>query len=78
MNWFKSYLANRKQVYKVGEALSTYGGHMWGPAGLHFGTIVVLIYVNDMRAAVTSKMMLYADDSTLLVYGKDTRETGNF
>lgn len=33
-----------------------------------------LIYVNDMPAAVKLKILLYADDSVLLVSGKDTNQ----
>lgn len=74
VNWFKSYLANRKQVCKVGEALSTIIEVTCGvPQGSMLGPLLFLIYVNDMLEAVTSKIMLYADDSTLLVSGKNTR-----
>ena len=30
-----------------------------------------LLYVNDMRAAVKCKLLLYADDSALIVSGED-------
>ena len=33
--------------------------------------IYILIYVNNMKAAVKCKLILYADDSALLVSGKD-------
>ena len=36
--------------------------------------MLFLIYVNDMTAAVQCKLMLYADDSALLVSGKDTAD----
>ena len=47
---------------------------MWGPQGSILGPLLFLIYVNDMKAAVQCKLMLYADDSALLVSGKDMSE----
>ena len=58
---------------KVGEALSTVMEVTGVPQGSILGQLF-LIYVNDMPAAVISKMMLYADDSILLVSSKDTKK----
>ena len=33
-----------------------------------------LVYVNDMCSAVNCKLLLYADDSALIVPGKDVKE----
>ena len=41
------------------------------PQGSILGPLLFLIYVNDMNAAVKCKLILYADDSALLVSGKD-------
>ena len=38
------------------------------------GPLLFLIYVNDMRAAVNCKLLLYADDSALIVSGKNVSE----
>ena len=35
------------------------------------GPLLFLIYVNDMEAAVSCQLILYADDSALLVSGRD-------
>ena len=35
------------------------------------GPRIFLIYVNDRSAATNSKLLLYADDSAILVSGKD-------
>ena len=43
------------------------------PQGSFLGPLFCLIYVNDMEAAVKCKRILYADDSALLVSGKDTK-----
>ena len=37
------------------------------------GPLLFLIYVNDMESAVKCKLILYADDSALLVSGKDIK-----
>ena len=41
------------------------------PQGLSLGALLFLIYVNDMEAAVSCQPILYADDSALLVSGRD-------
>ena len=51
-------------------------GALRSTTGLVLGPLLFLVYVNDMPAAVTSKMTLYADGSTLLVSGKGTSYTG--
>ena len=39
------------------------------PQGSILGPLLFLIYVNDMEAAVSCRLILYADDSALLVSG---------
>lgn len=57
---------------KVGEALSTVIEITCGvPHGSILGPLLFLIHVYDMPAV--SKIMLYADDSILLLSGKYTR-----
>ena len=41
------------------------------PQGSILGPLLFLLYVNDMEYAVICKLLLYADDSDLLVSGKD-------
>ena len=43
------------------------------PQGSILGPLLFLIYVNDMESAVKCKLILYADDSALLVSGKDIK-----
>lgn len=40
------------------------------PQGSILGPLLFLIYVNDMSAVVENKLLLYADDSGILVSGK--------
>jgi hypothetical protein len=42
--------------------------------GSILGSLLFLIYLNDMTTAVKCKLLLYADDPALLVSGKDVSE----
>ena len=44
------------------------------PQGSILGPLLFLIYVNDMKAAVKCKLLLYADDSALLASSSDVSE----
>ena len=71
-SWFKSYLAGRKQVVKINGRLSTAGNFKCGvPQGSILGPLLFNIYVNDMITSVNCDLFLYADDSTILVSGKN-------
>ena len=75
IEWFKSYLHGRLQPVDIGGTLSTPAIVTCGvPQGSILGPLLFLIYVNDMPSAVSCKLLLYADDSALLVSGKDTAE----
>jgi hypothetical protein len=74
VNWFKSYLTDRKQFVDVKGCLSTAENVTCGvPQGSILGPLLFTVYVNDMSNAVTCDLCLYADDSMLLVSGKDVR-----
>ena len=75
VGWFRSYLSGRKQVVDVSGTMSSECNITCGvPQGSILGPLLFLIYVNDMPAAVKCKLMLYADDSALLVSGKVVSE----
>ena len=44
------------------------------PQGFILGPLLFLLYINDMEAAVSCQLILYADDSALLVSGKDVNK----
>ena len=75
VQWFKSYLSGREQLVSIADKRSDFRTVSCGvPQGSILGPLLFLIYVNDMKAAVKCKLLLYADDSALLVSGKDVSE----
>ncbi|CAL4069797.1 unnamed protein product, partial [Meganyctiphanes norvegica] len=72
--WFKSYLGGRQQVVVANETTSEPGIVSCGvPQGSILGPLLFLCYVNDMPMSVKCKLLLYADDSALIVSGSDPR-----
>ena len=72
VNWFNSYLSNRSQFVDIKGTLSDQGEVTCGvPQGSILGPLLFLIYVNDMESAVDCDLLLYADDSALLIRGKN-------
>lgn len=70
--WFKSYLSDRSQIVDVNGTHSESKEISCGvPQGSILGPLLFLLYVNDMPASVNCKLLLYADDSALIVPGKD-------
>ena len=75
VNWFQSYLSDRQQIVDVNGILSNAKDVTCGvPQGSILGPLLFLIYVNDMPGAVKCKLLLYADDSALMVSGRNVTE----
>ena len=71
LRWFTSYLSERKQLVDVSGTFSHPREVTCGvPQGSILGPLLFLIYVNDMPAVVKNKLLLYADDSAIMVSGK--------
>ena len=67
IKWFKSYLSERIFLVNIENKLSDLGKISYGvPLGSILGPLLFLIYVNDMPHAVTSTLLLYADNSCIL------------
>ena len=70
--WIKSYLGGRQQIVIANETRSDPGTVTCGvPQGSILGPLLFLCYVNDMPISVRCKLLLYADDSALIVSGSD-------
>ena len=68
VGWFESYLKNRLQVVTLDGVNSLPGNVQCGvPQGSILGPLLFLCYVNDMPISIKCKLLLYADDSALLV-----------
>ena len=76
VQWFNSYLSGRQQLVNIADTKSDHFRNVLCgvPQGSILGLLLFLVYVNDMKAAVKCKLLLYADDSALLVSGKDVLE----
>ena len=78
IKWFKSYLSKKIFLVNIKNKLSNFGKiSCWVPQGSILGPLLFLIYVNDMPQAVTSTLLLYADDSCILYQHKDVGKIGN-
>ena len=72
IEWFKSYLDLRQQLVNIDGINSEPGTVSCGvPQGSLLGPLLFLCYVNDMPISIKGKLLLYADDSAILVPGTD-------
>ena len=71
-SWFRSYLSGRFQAVDINGIISSFQKVNCGvPQGSILGPLLFLLYVNDMQGAVTCTLLLYADDSALVISGKN-------
>ena len=75
LNWFKSYLTNRKQFTFVDGVYSQASHINCGvPQGSVLGPLLFLIYVNDTQNAFKNATpKLFADDINLFLFHKDIK-----
>ena len=72
IKWFKSYLSERIFLVNIDNKLSDFGKISCGvPQGSILGPLLFLIYINNTPQAVTSNLLLYADNSCILYQHKD-------
>ena len=71
-DWYISYLEARKQMVCVSESYSSSETIKCGvPQGSVLGLWCYLMYSNDIASYVSCKLLMYAEDTVLLVSDKD-------
>lgn len=65
LNWFKSYLSDRKQVVSVGKEISDYCLIMSGaPQGSILGPLSFVLFINYLPEVLTKcHILMYADNT---------------
>ena len=75
VNWFRSYLINRRFSVNLGNVFPQSASVSSGvPQGSILGPLLSLIYINDMSQVVKWNVYLYADDTCLVCQHKDINE----
>ncbi len=79
LNWFKSYLTNRKQYVQENGADSSLRNITCGvPQGSVLGLLLFLIYMNDIsEIANNAKIRLFADDTKVFIVTDDSNHLKN-
>ena len=68
LDWFKSYLLNRKQRVVLPGAVSDWTPICAGvPQGSILGPLLFLLYINDIVLDIGSNIRLFADDTSLFI-----------
>lgn len=73
LEWFRSYLSNRKQRTVIGDAVSSVVDVNIGlPQGSVLAPILFIIYINDIKTCLRNcKISLFADDALVSISDKN-------
>ena len=75
VNWFQSYLINRRFLVNLGNLNSQPPCISSGePQGSLLGPLLFLIYIKDISQAAKCNLFLYADDKCLAYQHKDIND----
>ena len=77
INWFQSFLTNRKQFTSVNDYNSTYQQIIHGvPEGSVLGSLLFIFFTNDLHLSVYDrKVHHFADDTNLLFRNKSFKKS---
>ena len=76
--WFSSYLKGRRQKVVIKNNSSAYCEISAGvPQGSVFGTLLFIIYINDIADKLVSMSRLFADDTSFGYSNQDTMQLKN-
>ena len=75
INWFRSYLSDRKQIVSFKNIVSARETVKYGvPQGSIFGPLLFLLFINDLPLHTKVRTDLYADDATLYEIKRSKQE----
>ena len=67
VRWFKSFLSDRRQRVALGDAVSEWSEVTSGVRqGSVLGSILFILYINDLPDRINNESNLYADDSKII------------
>lgn len=80
LEFFRSYLSDRRQVVKLGEFISEeINNHLGVPQGSILGPLLFILYVNDLGDCLqNSKIKMFADDTLIYVIEDRIEDATNF
>ena len=72
LRWFSSFLTNRQQCVRVNGSSSNTQCLISGiPQGTVLGSLLFLIFINDLPKSMTNNCSIFADDTTAYTTGKN-------
>ena len=78
LNIFEDFLKNRKQrVVLIGQTSNWENIYAGVPQGSILGTLLFLIYINDLAENLSSNPKLFADDTSLFSVVRDLKISAN-